>query len=125
TEHPEAADAQARELRLLEQLQQAAHGAVALVSGRSLEQLDRMFAPLVLPAAGQHGFEWRNVRGERHRRRFPADKLRAAAGALREFAAAHEGVVFEDKGASVSLHYRLAPHLREAAHEAVLRAAAA
>lgn len=123
-EHPEEADAQARELGLLEHLQRAAHGALALVSGRSLEQLDRMFAPLVLPAAGQHGFEHRDVHGKRRRRRFPADRLRSAAEPLRSFAAAHEGLVFEDKGASVSLHYRLAPHMGRKVHEVMQQAAA-
>ena len=35
-------------------------GAVALVSGRPLDVLDALFAPLVLPAAGLHGLELRN-----------------------------------------------------------------
>ena len=41
------------------------------------------------------------------------------------FAARHEGLVFEHKGLSMALHYRLAPHLAEAAHAAVREAAAA
>src|SRR5262245_61536012 len=34
-------------------------GALALVSGRSISKLDRLFAPYVLPAAGEHGAELR------------------------------------------------------------------
>ncbi len=109
---------------LVEALQRAAGGALALISGRSLAQLDAMFAPLRLPAAGQHGYERRDVNGARHRHRFPVDTLRPAKDALREFAGRHPGLVMEDKGASVALHYRLAPQLGEAALEAVRRASA-
>jgi trehalose 6-phosphate phosphatase len=47
--------------RILEQLQKATTGALALVSGRSLAQLDRLFAPLRFSAAGLHGLERRNL----------------------------------------------------------------
>ena len=43
---------------------------------------------------------------------------------MRDFAAAHDGLVFEDKGASFALHYRLAPALAEAAERVVRNAAA-
>jgi trehalose 6-phosphate phosphatase len=104
---------------LVEGLQRAAGGALALISGRSLAQLDALFAPLRLPAAGQHGYERRDVRGARHRHRFPVDTLRPAKDALRAFAGRHAGLVLEDKGASVALHYRLAPQLEQAALDAV------
>jgi len=109
---------------LVEGLQRVAQGALALISGRSLVQLDAMFAPLRLAAAGQHGFERRDVQGKRHRHRFPVETLRPAAVAIRDFASRHEGLVFEDKGASVALHYRLAPELADRALEAVRLAAA-
>jgi trehalose 6-phosphate phosphatase len=82
-----------------------------------------MFAPLKLPAAGQHGVERRDARGRVHSHPVPEDALRRAASFIRAFAARHEGLVFEDKGASVALHYRLAPQLAGAAHSAVKRAA--
>src|SRR5215469_979194 len=44
---------------MLESAWQALEGAMALVSGRSIADLDRLFAPLRLPAAGQHGIELR------------------------------------------------------------------
>jgi trehalose 6-phosphate phosphatase len=123
-ETPDAVQTDAADYRLLERLHAAAGGAVALVSGRTLAMIDELFAPLKLPAAGQHGFERRDGQGRRRRHRFDAVRLRPLAAALRQFAAGHPGVVFEDKGASVALHYRLAPELREAAHEKALAAAA-
>jgi trehalose 6-phosphate phosphatase len=120
---PDQVDTHKVDCALVEGLQRAAGGALALISGRSLAQLDVMFAPLTLPAAGQHGFERRDVQGKRHRQRFPADRLQPAARQIREFASRHAGLVFEDKGASVALHYRLAPQLADAAREAVVKAA--
>ena len=122
-QHPEAVHVAPRELELVSALHRAAGGAVALVSGRPLAGIDVLFQPLKLPIAGQHGAERRDSRGERHRHRFPVQVLRRAADPVREFAAANQGLIFEDKGASVALHYRLAPQLAAAA-EAVVREAA-
>ena len=123
-ETPEAVRADAADYRLLERLQGAAGGALALISGRTLATIDELFAPLELAAAGQHGYERRDGSGRRRRHRFDAARLRPVAAALRQFAQQHPGLVFEDKGASVALHYRLAPALRDAAHERALAAAA-
>ncbi len=123
-ETPQAVRAEAADYRLLERLHAAAGGAVALISGRTLAMIDGLFAPLKLPAAGQHGFERRDGEGRRRRRRFDAARLRPLAGVLREFVDDHPGLLFEDKGASVALHYRLAPALRETAHAQALAAAA-
>ena len=122
-ETPAAVGVSRSEKILFEKLRSAADGAVALISGRSLARIDELFAPLVLPAAGQHGAERRDALGKRHRYRFSAKALRPAAGGIRSFASRHQGLVFEDKGASVALHYRLAPQLAAAAHEAVREAA--
>lgn len=123
-ERPDEVETRAVDCALVEGLQRAAGGALALISGRSLSQLDVMFAPLRLPAAGQHGFERRDVKGKRHRHRFPVETLASAKEKLREFAARHAGLVLEDKGASVALHYRLAPALADAAREAMRKASA-
>src|SRR5690625_3508528 len=45
----------------LARLRERLNGAVALVSGRSLGDLDRLFAPLHLAAARQHGLERRDA----------------------------------------------------------------
>jgi trehalose 6-phosphate phosphatase len=122
-ETPDAVEADRDELALVGRLSRAARGAVALISGRSLHVIDDLFSPLVLPAAGQHGAERRDAQGTRHRYRFPVKALKPAAGGIRSFASRHKGLVFEDKGVSVALHYRLAPQLAAAAHEAVREAA--
>ena len=109
--------------RLVTGLYSETRGAVALISGRSIEGIDKLFYPLRLPAAGQHGIERRDARGQLHRHPFPEASMRLAAAEIRAFAGRHEGLVFEDKGASLALHYRLAPQLAAAAHSAVHKAA--
>jgi trehalose 6-phosphate phosphatase len=120
---PSAVKPAPADCRLVTELYAQTRGALALISGRSLEGIDGLFHPLRLPAAGQHGIERRDARGEIHRHVFPEEGLRRAAREIRAFAAKHEGLVFEDKGASVALHYRLAPQLAGAVHATVRRAA--
>ncbi len=84
-------------------------GALALVSGRSLACLDRLFAPLRTAAAGLHGIERRSADGwlRTTSRRDPAlATIREEAGAL---LAAHPDAWIEDKGATLALHWRRAP----------------
>lgn len=85
-------------------------GAVALISGRPVETLDNFFAPLRLPTAGLHGLERRSADGAMHPPLI-SPSIRAAAAAATDFAQAHPGVLIEDKGATVALHYRQAPTL--------------
>jgi trehalose 6-phosphate phosphatase len=96
-------------------------GAVALVSGRLLEDLDLLFAPLELPAVGGHGAELRLLAGAqpRVRRQTPLDA--ALKRELARIAEIGPGVLIEDKGYSIALHYRLAPELEEAVGKAVAR----
>jgi len=117
--HPDAVRIGRAELDLVGGLHRATGGALALISGRPLAGIDLLFHPLKLPSAGQHGAERRDARGKRHRHRFPVDALHRAATPVRRFVARNEGLVFEDKGASVALHYRLAPHLEAPAREVV------
>jgi len=108
-----------RLLDTVRRLHAAAGGALALISGRSVAGVDRLFAPLCLPIAGQHGAERRDAAGATH-----ADSLCAAKfGALRRCVVAWaEGVpdvLLEDKGMSLAVHYRQAPHLRGAVQHAL------
>jgi trehalose 6-phosphate phosphatase len=122
---PNAVHAQRADCRLVAALYDRADGALALVSGRSLAMIDELFAPLRLPAAGQHGVERRDARGRVHRPSFSADMHSRAADMIRAFAERHTGLVFENKGYSMALHYRLAPRLAGAAHAIVREAARA
>lgn len=92
--------------------------ALALVSGRSLRQIDALFTPLILPASGQHGAELRLGRTVAENPPLPA--IRTALPALHQFAADHHGILVEDKGDSVAIHYRAVPTLAEEV-EAVTR----
>jgi trehalose 6-phosphate phosphatase len=99
-------------------------GAVALVSGRPIRDLDLIFDPLVLTAIGGHGAEFRSINGAKSERRQagPLD-----AGLRQELAAIAQdepGIVVEDKGYSLALHYRLAPERAEMIREEVAKVAA-
>ncbi len=94
---------------LLTRLQGAAGGAVALVSGRSIADLDRIFAPLTLPAAGLHGADIRFPDGSRRAAR--ADLMDEVRPAVAAFTAARDGIWLEDKGATLAIHFRERPEL--------------
>jgi len=120
---PKAVHTGRADCRLVAALYDKSGAALALVSGRSLKTIDELFSPMKLPAAGQHGVERRDARGKVHRPSFSAELLARAAEPIRSFAARHDGLVFEDKGYSMALHYRLAPQLAAAAHAVVREAA--
>ncbi|WP_395697479.1 trehalose-phosphatase [Methylocella sp.] len=106
---PEDVRADGALIALLKTLSAACGGALALVSGRAIDDVDRIFAPLVLPAAGLHGGEIRFPDGARtHASR---GAVEAARPRLRAFAAARPGLRVEDKGAALALHYRQRPDL--------------
>src|ERR1700723_3929510 len=94
---------------LLGQVAERLGGALALVSGRSIDYLDGLFAPLRLPAAGLHGVERRKATGVMHGASFVDSQLDRARTALKEFVQVHPGTLLEDKGRTVAVHYRLAP----------------
>ena len=108
-ERPDSVRVDRRLLSILSALLDRFGGALALVSGRPLDTLDRLFAPLRLSAAGLHGLERRDQAGAVHRARFDGTGIAEARVALSAFAAADGRLVIEDKGASIALHYRGAP----------------
>jgi trehalose 6-phosphate phosphatase len=110
--------------RLLAGLEDATGGAVALISGRPVHDIGRLFAPLRLPAAGQHGAERLSASGTLHRHRAPLARLARAAAQLVGLTAQNPGLVFENKGMTLALHYRLAPRLRSIAQRGMRQAAA-
>ena len=89
-------------------------GAVALVSGRPLAQLDQLFAPLRLPAAGLHGTQLRRGAGEPAQAGETASWLHELHVQAMRFAHAHPGVRVEAKGQALALHWRNAPDAAQA-----------
>ncbi len=115
TDTPSQTVADAEIKALLQQVSLRLGGAVALVSGRQLATLDRLFEPLQLPASGLHGIERRNAQGTLQGGTFIDSKLDRARAAIREFAISHPGALLEDKLRTVAIHFRLAPQAADAA----------
>jgi trehalose 6-phosphate phosphatase len=107
-------DAELRDL--IERLGRSAGSAVALISGRAIADIDRLFPHARLPVAGQHGTERRDAAGHISRHAFPVERLAAARARLLEVAAKHPGLWLEDKELSLALHYRGAPRLGAYVH---------
>lgn len=97
-------------------------GALALVSGRSIASLDEIFAPLCLPAAGLHGVERRDATGRVHYPGGYAERIAAARRGLLDFVQSEPGLLLEDKGAALALHYRNAPQLADACRRQIEQA---
>jgi trehalose 6-phosphate phosphatase len=95
-------------------------GSLALVSGRPLDDLDRLLAPFSGAMAGQHGRERRRSDGSVLRSPVPPALARAAP-MLADFAERYPGVMLEDKGGTLALHYRQAPSLEAGCREHVRR----
>jgi trehalose 6-phosphate phosphatase len=99
---------------LLRRLMALTGGAVALISGRALADIDRLFSPLRLPAAGQHGLERRDAWGAVHVFNARPASLRKAAASLQQWVVQYPALELENKGMTFALHYRRAPHLAPA-----------
>lgn len=98
---------------LLEGLDRALGGAVAIVTGRSIADLDHFLSPATFVAAGLHGAEYRTSRAEIARPvAMPINAaLTAAVCRLEEI---FPGVRVEPKGATASVHWREAPGVERA-----------
>ena len=97
-------------------------GRLAVVSGRTVADVDRILEGAVPAVAGVHGLERRTAAGLT--RAEPPAGLALAHRALQAFAADRPGLLVEDKGLAVTLHYRLAPAMAEEARRLALTLAA-
>lgn len=105
---PEAVQVDPHIPRLLNRLGARLDGALAIVSGRNLAELARLLAPYNGAIAGIHGIERRDSDG-RTLRPDPLPFLDHARKVMANFAATTPGVVVEDKGLGVALHFRANP----------------
>jgi trehalose 6-phosphate phosphatase len=99
---------------LLERLRAAAGGALALVSGRTIQNLDELLGNPMLPAAGLHGCERRDAGGRLHVAPIAREQLADVRAGLERMVSRHPGLLLEDKGAGLALHFLKA---RELEHE--------
>lgn len=103
---------------LLTSLRTKLDGALAVLSGRAIADIDERLGLPGLTAAGQHGLETRDPDGRRWRAG-DESALTPLRADLRAFAAERTGVLLEDKGTTLALHTRLAPHYGGEAHALV------
>lgn len=106
-------------LSLLARLHQVCGGALALVSGRALADLECRLGRLRLPLAGQHGLERRDAANRVHVHAASLAATRAMQRRLAPLLARYPGLVLEDKGLTLALHYRQAPQLAGYLHRVV------
>lgn len=106
---PQAVQVEPDLLALLERLRQRCSGALAVVSGRALADIDRLVTPLRLPAAGLHGRERRRADGTLLESGGSEAIIAPLRPLLAAYAEARPGLLLEDKHSSLALHYRLAP----------------
>ena len=116
---PDSVEVDAAIATQLQTLARVLGGAVALVTGRAIRDADKLFAGPRLPIAGQHGCERRSADGSLHEHAPQPVGIEPLRAALGELAARHQGLMLEDKGATLALHYRLAPRLSAHVHRTV------
>ncbi|WP_376751999.1 trehalose-phosphatase [Brevundimonas nasdae] len=104
----------ARRTAALKALDLRLGGRVAIISGRTIAEIDRISDHALTAASGVHGLERRRHDGETERK--PTDDgVAYALEAFEAFAAHRPGMIVEDKGVSAGLHYRGAPDQARAA----------
>src|ERR1700731_138003 len=105
--------------KTLGRLHEKSSGALALVSGRSLNDIDLIFAPEQFPAVGGHGAEMRVAIDSEAVATHAPPMDKELKRRLAAIAKLSPGILLEDKGYSLALHYRLAPHAERAIYEAI------
>ncbi|CAN5826097.1 trehalose-phosphatase [soil metagenome] len=105
---------------VIDRLYDATGGAVALVSGRAIRDIDTLYPRCRFPVAGQHGVEWRDAAGVLDAPT-AADGLDDARRTLASVTQRYPSLRLEDKGHSLAVHYRQTPRLGAHAHR-VMRA---
>jgi trehalose 6-phosphate phosphatase len=112
--HPDQVVIPADVLQMLHQLVLQQNGAVALISGRSMVELDALTRPYRLPLAGVHGAERRDINGKTHIVSLPDSLLKTLSTQLKTELDALPGCKLESKGMAFALHYRQAPQQQHA-----------
>ncbi|RZJ24373.1 MAG: trehalose-phosphatase [Brevundimonas sp.] len=105
---PDAVVPEARRTEVLRALTPRLGGRVAIISGRTIAEIDRISDHSMASASGVHGLERRRADGEIVRAE-ASESVREAVEAFEDFARTRPGVVVEDKAVAAGLHYRGAP----------------
>jgi len=118
-ETPDAVHVDAGLLNLLTHLHAASGGALALVSGRSIADLDARIGHDAIPRAGQHGLERRAADGSLSRIQPPEATMRHLDAVLTDLTLRYPALLLERKGLTLALHYRRQPALASTVHRLV------
>lgn len=116
---PELVDVDEQVISFLSRINDCLDGAVAIITGRPISEIDGFLHPLALPAAGLHGLEWRSTAAADPVRTEASPELQYLRRSVEASGLLADGIMLEDKGAAIALHYRSVPHL-EGALEAYL-----
>lgn len=111
---PAAVTADRPLIALLRQTAHALDGALAIVSGRPVHDMDKLLAPLQLPMAGVHGYERRAADGNLYRPTPDTVRLALLREKLLAFVQQLPGLLLEEKPAGMAVHFRQARHLEGA-----------
>jgi trehalose 6-phosphate phosphatase len=107
---PDAVAVRPQVIARLQTLHSTLGGALAVVTGRAMDDVDRFLAPLVLPVAAEHGNARRNGDGSiAHLDDGATAFVPALAARLRSAFADDGRILVEQKSSAVAVHYRLAP----------------
>jgi trehalose 6-phosphate phosphatase len=109
-------------IETLWKLHSLSQGALAIISGRPMAQIDHFLQPLQLPAAGTHGMERRSADGKLTR--LPAPDTARLLARLKPLVDDNPGLLLELKQGAVALHYRHAPELEQICIQAITAALA-
>ncbi len=120
---PQAVRVAPQLVRTLQSLYTVLDGALAIVSGRPVHVIDHLLSPLRLPVGGLHGYELRDRRQQVRRGFVQLERLHTARLELAQFVANCTGLLFEDKGAALAVHYRGAPQLKPQVEAELVRVA--
>lgn len=113
-EHPDAVSVPAETRQSLARLFSATDGALAIITGRSIADIDRFLDPLRLPIAGVHGLERRAADGSSRNAPIAQLALDQVSRQLALFVEENAGLLLEPKRGSVALHFRQRPDLAAA-----------
>ena len=108
---PDAVEVAPSRAAIIAAWREASGGALALVSGREIDDLRSVFPAYDGAISGGHGAETEMPGGPRESADADIDAARECGDAMEAFAAARPGLLFERKRAGGVLHYRRDPSL--------------
>lgn len=112
-EHPDDVQLPREMIDALDLLVRRTSGALAIVTGRPIEQIDRLVSPLVLPVAGVHGMTRRGFGGELSSNPYDPSLFAEVQARLTHLHTQLADTMVELKPGSVAFHYRRRPDLAD------------